>query len=58
MSTFSLAGLSEIGGLDGPQRRNKDLEMSAAYYTAITNARFQRLCNVRGQCLQYKMKNN
>lgn len=33
MSTFSLAGLSEIGGLDSSQRKGKDLEMSAAYYT-------------------------
>lgn len=57
MSTFSLAGLSEIGGLDGPQRNGGDLEMSTAYYAAITNDSFQRLFNVIGKYLQYKVKN-
>lgn len=56
MFTFSLAGLSEIGRLDGPQRKGKDLEMTAAYYAAITNDSFQRLINVIGKCLLYKVK--
>lgn len=56
MATFSVARVSEIGGLDSPQRKGKDLEMSAAYYAAITNDSFQRLFNVIGKCLQYKVK--
>lgn len=56
-STFSLARLPDIGGLDGPQRKGKDPEVSTAYYAAITNDSFQRLFNVLGKCLQYKVKN-
>lgn len=56
VSTFSLRGLSEIGGLDGPQEKCKDFEMSPAYYAAITNDSFQGLFSIIGKCLQYKIE--